>query len=225
MYYNWATDSVLVTISSVGSYNGSYTTLVVSTAISSDFKAGGCVANLSRNIEIGRFNASRGINQVPYPALNINLSTIYKMCNISIIGIYVFYAYVYNSSTNIKNIVFRNGNHLIFTPDTYTISENFSNGILSFSVSGALNFQSLYQNDLTINNLLFIATSMYLAGTSVIINNSKFIGSNIISSGYLNLVKIQNSNITGCYAIFDPVDFKEAQVKNCTIDKCYTLTK
>jgi hypothetical protein len=225
----WQTDSILVTISSVGSYNGSYTTLVVSTAISSDFKAGGCVANLSRNIEIGKFGALRGVNQTNTQAPRIVLNANQKFNNVSVIGLYIYYCYAVNATAEFKNCVFRNSIYNFWisvpgpTPPTNLI---FDNNIIFTPNSALFCFLQTYQK-FEVNNLLVIASSGGITSSNFIIKNSKFIGSNVCfgspSNQFITCLYIEDCLIKGCGYIFTTVDVKETYIKNCIIDKCYCL--
>ena len=229
MYSNWATDSVLVTISSVGSYNGSYTTLVVSTAISSDFKAGGCVANLSRNIEIGKFGALRNINQASSQKPGITLNFTQKFNNVSIIGLYLYNCYANNVVAEFKNCVFRNSayNFWISNPGSYSPTNLIFDNNIIFTPSHALfYFLQTYQK-FEVNNLLVIASAGGIISSNFTIKNSKFIGSNFCfgspSFQFITCLNVEDCLIKSCCNVFSIVDTKETYIKNCIIDKCYDL--
>jgi len=222
---SWTTESILVTISSVGSYNGSYTALVVSSTVSSAFKAGGCVANLSRNIEIGRFDSLRGINQTsPYrPRILLNCTQYFS--DVSFIGLYEYDVYT-STLAIIKNSVARNSTYPFWFTQFYKPNLLFDNNIM-FSNSSGFNYQMLAQPEFIINNLLVIASTGGFVGIDLIVRNSKFIGSGICfgspSNQFINSIRIEDSFINGCYALFSTADPKTASIKNCVITKCYTL--
>lgn len=231
LYANASDDARVYTITNVGTYNGTYTELTLSSTPNKNYYAGGLVLNLSRNVEIGKYNAVR-INSYNSNRVNIVFPVWenVKIKNVSFIGL--FYSYFNNYSPYYDNVfennVIRNSYYGFFlngylTQNSY-ISKNVSYfmALPSFCIVAHSTYDRQNFYKITVSDCYTFCSTYYLQSNreNIELSNIKSDSGVYISYTECNAFTIKDSNIRCSYM---PATYHAGTFKNCRIFHCYSV--